>query len=161
LHLDIFTAYQSAAVARSPDALWAGIGCKRGTSIELIRYAFDAVCRDYSLDRTAIAGIATLNSKEEETGLLAFCRAQDWPISFWSAAELKDCLGPHLSARTEAFVGTPSVAEAAALLAARQNGGVPQLVVPKQSFQWLRDSGAVTLAIAQSTNPAFSNLVVV
>ncbi len=161
MHLDVFTAYQSAAVAQSPDALWAGIGCKRGTSAELIRHAFDAVCRDYSLDRMAIAGVATLKIKVEETGLLAFCHAQDWPISFWSAAELRDCLGPHLSARTEAFAGTPSVAEAAALLAARQNGGVPQLVVPRQSFQWLRDSGAVTLAIAQSKNPAFSNLVVV
>jgi cobalamin biosynthesis protein CbiG len=102
-----------------------------------------------------IAGVATLKGKEGETGLLAFCHVQQWPIFFLSAVDLKDCLGPHPSAKAEAFVGTPSVAEAAALLAARQNGAVSRLVVPKQSFQWLHDSGAVTLAIAQSTNSAF------
>jgi cobalamin biosynthesis protein CbiG len=158
LSVDIVTACPStAAVAvQSPNVLWVGIGCKRGISAGLIQHAFDTVCRNYSLDRMAIAGVATLKGKEVETGLLEFCHAQRWPISFLNAAELKDCPGPHPSIRVAAVVGTPSVAEAAALLAAKQNGiGAPRLVVPKQSFRWLRDSGAVTLAIAQSMNSAF------
>jgi cobalamin biosynthesis protein CbiG len=140
----------TAATALSSSALWVGIGCKRGTSAGLIHHAFDTVCRDYALNWMMIAGVATLQGKEGEAGLLEFCHTQQWSISFLSAAELKDCPGPHPSTRAEAAVGTPSVAEAAALLLAMQDGGVPQLVVPKQSFQWLCDSGAVTLAIAQS-----------
>jgi cobalamin biosynthesis protein CbiG len=156
---DTVTALQSvtAMAALSPSSLWVGIGCKRGTSAELIHHAFDTVCRDYSLDRRSIAGVATLKGKEAEAGLLEFCQTWQWPISFLSAAELRNCSGLHCSVRVEVAVGTPSVAEAAALLAAMQNGIAPRLVVPKQSFQWRRGSGAVTLAIAQSVYPEFSS----
>ncbi len=161
MHLDFVPQCQSATAvaARSPSFLWVGIGCKRGTSAGLIHYAFDTVCRNYSLDRTTIIGVATLKGKEDETGLLEFCHAQHWPIFFLSAAELKHCPGRHPSARVEAIVGTPSVAESAALLAAMQNsanGTAPQLVVPKQVFQGLQDFGAVTLAIAQSITRSLS-----
>jgi cobalt-precorrin 5A hydrolase / precorrin-3B C17-methyltransferase len=160
LHLDTVTAHQSATAgtARSSAVLWVGIGCKRGTSAKLIHHAFDTVCRDYSLDRRSIAGVATIKGKAAEAGLLEFCQVRQWPISFLSAAELGSCPGLHPSARVEAAVGTPNVAEAAALLAAMHIGTAPQLVVPKQSFQWSQDNGAVTLAIAQSMYPEFSSL---
>jgi cobalt-precorrin 5A hydrolase len=139
----------------SSDALWVGIGCKRGTSAELICYAFETVCRDYALNRKAIAGIGTLKGKETEVGLLAFCHAQHWPISFWSAEALRRCPGTtYPSFKAEAAVGTPSVAEAAAILLGQQNGAASILAVPKQSFQWPQESGAVTLAIAQTISPA-------
>jgi cobalt-precorrin 5A hydrolase / precorrin-3B C17-methyltransferase len=160
LHLDTVTAHQSATagIARSSAVLWIGIGCKRGTSAGLIHHAFDTVCRDYSLNRQSIAGVATLKGKEAEAGLLEFCQTRQWPISFLSAAELRSCPGLHPSARVEVAVETPSVAESAALFAAVQNGTVPRLVVPKQSFQWSQDAGAVTLAIAQSIMyPEFSS----
>jgi cobalamin biosynthesis protein CbiG len=159
LHLDRVTVLQPAttATALSSSALWVGIGCKRGTSAELIQDAFETICRDNALDRMMIVGVATLQGKEEEAGLLEFCHAQQWSITFLNAADLKDFPGPNPSMRTEVAVGTPSVAEAAALRLARQEGGVPRLVVPKRSFQWLRDSGAVTLAIAESMTPVFSS----
>jgi cobalamin biosynthesis protein CbiG len=136
----------------SSNVLWVGIGCKRGTSAELMCYAFEIVCRDYDLNRDAIAGIGTLKGKETEAGLLAFCHGQQWPISFLSARDLRRCPGTHKSSRAEAAVGTPSVAEAAAILLGKQNGnGVASiLIVPKQCFQWPQESGAVTLAIAQT-----------
>jgi Cobalamin synthesis G C-terminus len=68
----------TAATALSSGALWVGIGCKRGTSAGLIHYAFDTVCRNYTLDRTTIAGVATLQGKQEEAGLIEFCHAQRW-----------------------------------------------------------------------------------
>lgn len=139
----------------SSNVLWVGLGCKCGISAELIHYAFEAVCRDYALNREMIAGIGTLKGKENEAGLLAFCQAQQWPISFLSAEELRCCPGTiHPSPRAETAVGTPSVAEAAAILLGQQNGAAPILVVPKQSFQWPQESGAVTLAIAQTISPA-------
>jgi cobalamin biosynthesis protein CbiG len=136
------------------DVLWVGIGCKRGTSAELMCYAFETVCRDYALNKKAIAGIGTLKGKETEPGLLAFCHGQQWTISFLSAVDLRRCRGTHKSSRAEAAVGTPSVAEAAAILLGKQNGAAFTLIVPKQSFQWPQESGAVTLAIAQTISPA-------
>jgi cobalamin biosynthesis protein CbiG len=142
----------------SSDVLWVGIGCKRGTSAELMCYAFETVCRDYDLNRDAIAGIGTLKGKETEAGILAFCHSQQWPISFLSAGDLRRCPGTHKSSRAEAAVGTPSVAEAVAILLGKQNGAAPILVVPKQSFQWPQESGAVTLAIAQTISHHCSGL---
>lgn len=158
MHLNLVAAIHSIALAEPlpqplPDVLWLGIGCKCGTSAALIRHAIDTVCQDYCLSKAAIACVATLEGKEAEMGLLEFCAAQQWPISFLSVAALRGCSGPHPSARAKAAVGTPSVAEAAALLTAKRNGAVSLLVVPKQSFQWIHESGAVTLAIAQSKNP--------
>lgn len=146
--------FTSAPVDLVSKALWVGIGCKRGTSAPLIQSALETICRDYSLHMAAIAGVATLERKEAEPGLLEFCQVQQWPIRCFSATDLKSCSGIHLSARVEAAVGTPSVAEAAALLAAAQNGAGSMLVVPKHSFQSHQGSEAVTLAIAQSINPA-------
>jgi cobalamin biosynthesis protein CbiG len=151
----IATAFQP---ARTPidlafNVLWVGIGCKRGTSATLIQSALEAICRDYFLEMVAIAGVATLERKADESGLLEFCRRQQLPIRFFSATALNRCSGTHPSARIETAVGTGSVAEAAALLAAGQHhGAVPVLIVPKQSFQCHPGSGAVTLAIAQSAN---------
>jgi cobalamin biosynthesis protein CbiG len=132
--------------------LWVGFGCKRGTSATLIQSALETICRDYDLEKAAIAGVATLERKEAETGLLEFCQVQQWPILFFSATELNRCSGTQPSAKVEAAVGTPSVAESAALLAAALSDAIPVLVVPKHSFQGSQGVGAVTLAIAQSTN---------
>jgi cobalamin biosynthesis protein CbiG len=44
-------------------------------------------------------------------------------------------------------MGTPSIAEAAALLCAAQNHSRAQLLVPKEIFR-LPDQGAITIAVA-------------
>ena len=61
-----------------------------------------------------------MDLKADEAGLLAAVRARDWPLAVFPAAELAGVLVPNPSETVLTAVGTPSVAEAAALLAARR-----------------------------------------
>jgi cobalt-precorrin 5A hydrolase / precorrin-3B C17-methyltransferase len=131
---------------------WVGLGCRRGTSAALIRYAFDAICSSCKIEFAEIAGIATLERKSDEAGLIEFNRGQRWPVCLLTAADLKNCSVPTPSSKIQSAVGTASVAEAAALTAAKNDGGahaITQLVALKRSFCLAQEPGAVTLAIAQ------------
>ena len=136
-----------------PRVLWVGIGCERGTSRQLIETAIQQVCRDNQLASGAIAGIATIDLKADEVGLVELCRSSNWPLRTFSADVLRFVCVPNPSAVVQAEVGTPSVAEAAALYAARESAVDPTpntLLVSKQIFRLEGQSGAVTVAIAQA-----------
>lgn len=131
-----------------PRVLWVGIGCERGTSRQLIETAIARVCKDNQLALGAIAGIATIDIKASEVGILELCRDLNLPLRTFPADVLHSISVPNPSIVVEAEVGTKSVSEAAALLAAKSQ----TLLVPKQIFK--SDSpdsfGAVTVAIACS-----------
>jgi cobalt-precorrin 5A hydrolase/precorrin-3B C17-methyltransferase len=146
-----------------PRVLWVGIGCERGTSRQLIETAIQQVCRSNHLAESAIAGIATIDIKADEVGLVELSREgfanakgeRALPLRTFSAEVLRSVNVPNPSAVVEKEVGTPSVAEAAAILAAQSQ----TLLVPKQIFnssiqnpksKIQNPKGAVTVAIAQS-----------
>ena len=136
-----------------PRVLWVGIGCERGTAQTLIAQAITTACQTHHLAQAAIAGIATIDLKADEVGLVQLCQERQWPLQCFTAAALSNIAVPHPSAVVEKAVGTPSVAEAAALLAARQHSeteAIPQLSVTKQVFRQAEQPGAVTVAIAQA-----------
>jgi cobalt-precorrin 5A hydrolase/precorrin-3B C17-methyltransferase len=134
-----------------PRVLWVGIGCERGTSRSLIEMAVQQVCRANHLAEAAIAGVATIDLKADETGILELCQARQWPLRCFAAEQLRQISVPTPSATVEAEVGTPSVAEAAAILAAQGLGQqFPQLRVQKQIVRQPDHPGAVTVAIAQA-----------
>jgi len=138
------------AVYWHPRVLWLGMGCERGTSKELIAQAVQQVFQEYHLADAAIAGVATIDLKADEGGLLEFCRDRTLPLRCFSAAELRSVEVPTPSAVVAAEVGTPSVAEAAALLAAGSSQADAALIVTKQIVRQAGQSGAVTLAVAQA-----------
>jgi cobalt-precorrin 5A hydrolase/precorrin-3B C17-methyltransferase len=105
-----------------PRVLWVGIGCERGTARELIEQAVQQVFQEHQFATAAIAGIATLDLKSDEAGLLEFCRDRHLPLLCFSAADLRSIPVPTPSSVVAAEVGTPSVAEAAAILASREQG---------------------------------------
>lgn len=139
-----------------PRVLWVGIGCERGTSRQLIETAIQQVCQANQLAEGAIAGIATIDLKADEVGLVELCRDLDWPLQTFPSDVLSSVSVPNPSAVVEASVGTPSVAEAAALCAnticvyPRPSAVQNSLLVPKQIFRSLGQPGAVTVAIAQA-----------
>lgn len=138
-----------------PRVLWLGIGCERGTSQSLIAAAIQQALHQSRLVMEAVAGVATLALKADEPGLLKFCEIANLPLTYFSAAELKNIAVPNPSSVIDAAVGTPSVAEAAALAAAQQVGielqhQPPILQVPKHVFRKAGEPGAVTVAIAQA-----------
>jgi cobalt-precorrin 5A hydrolase/precorrin-3B C17-methyltransferase len=83
--------------------------------------------------------VATIDLKREEPGLLEFVQRWHMPLRLFGSAELASVPVPSPSDVVEAAVGTPSVAEAAALLAA----GARDLLVTK------RKSATVTAAVAR------------
>ncbi|MEM9007449.1 MAG: cobalamin biosynthesis protein, partial [Cyanobacteria bacterium P01_F01_bin.86] len=101
-----------------PRVLWVGLGCERGTSQALIEWAIAEICQSRHLAMAAIAGIATLDLKADETGLVKLCQDHVWPLRCFTAAELSAIAVPNPSEIVAQAVGTPSVAEAAATLAA-------------------------------------------
>lgn len=103
-----------------PRVLWVGIGCDRGTPRELIESAIAQVCRSYHLAEGAIAGIATIDTKANETGIAELCQERNWPLKTFAANILSSQEVPNPSQIAAQKVGTPSVAEAAALCAVRE-----------------------------------------
>ena len=128
-----------------PRVLWVGVGCERGTPQGVIEAAIDQVCRANHLAVGAIAGIASLDLKADEVGLVALCAERQWPLRCFTAEDLKAIPVPNPSPVVAAAVQTPSVAEAAAILAAQG-----ELRVAKQVVRIDGQPGAVTVAIAQA-----------
>ena len=127
-----------------PRTLWLGVGCERGSSAELIEQSIRSTLETAGLAIESVAGLASVELKRDELGLLQVAEDRNWPLRFYSADQLAIPSVPHPSTQVQAAVGTPSVAEAAALLAA----DVQDLVITKQIY---RDaSGACTLAIARA-----------
>jgi cobalt-precorrin 5A hydrolase/precorrin-3B C17-methyltransferase len=136
-----------------PRVLWVGIGCERGTSRQLIETAIQQVCQSHHLAVGAIAGIATIDIKADEVGLVELCRDRNLPLQTFPAEFLRSVPVPNPSVVVDKEVGTPSVAEAAAIVAANSNLGAQSLaplLVEKQIIRAENQSGAVTIAIAQS-----------
>ncbi len=128
-----------------PRVLWVGMGCERGTSLAVITAALTQVCQDFNLAPDAIAGLASIDLKGDEAALLDLCAARDYPFRTFAAATLAAIAVPNPSDYVAQTVGTPSVAEAAAL----QASGAAELLVPKQVIK-VEGEGAVTIAIARS-----------
>ncbi len=150
-----------------PRVLWVGIGCERGTSKTLIEAAIKQVLSKYNLAPEAIAGLATIDIKADEPGILELSQELNLPLYTFTAAELSPIKVPHPSDVVKREVGTPSVAEAAAIKATQltphqssvanfnenpiAGGAHNTLVVPKQIIRQDGEKGALTVAIAQST----------
>ena len=127
-----------------PKVLWVGVGCERNTSSELIETAIDETCQTYHLAIEAIAGIASIDLKADEKGIIEVCQGRNFIFKTFTAEELNQVDVPTPSAIVKQEVGTSSVAEAAAILAGEN------LLVSKQIFKSHNQSGAVTVAIAQA-----------
>jgi cobalamin biosynthesis protein CbiG len=122
-------------------SIWIGIGCRRGISKIDLQDAIAQVLIEYQLTERTIAGIATVDRKANEIGLVEYCCDRALPLHCFSANRLKSMPVPSPSNHVEKIIETPSVAEAAAMCAA----GVEVLKVPKQVIR------GVTIAIAESS----------
>ncbi len=146
-----------------PRVLWVGVGCERGTPKPAIEAAIVEVLKANNLAENAIAGIATIDIKADEQGIIELCSDRNLPLRTFPASVLSSVNVPNPSKVVAAEVGTPSVSEAAALSAAK----CQTLLVTKQIFycdaegephpqplpasrEGGKSRGAVTVAIAQA-----------
>jgi precorrin-4 C11-methyltransferase len=125
-------------VLRPPTALL-GVGCEAGAGEAELAAAVDGALAEARLSPLAVAAVATLDRKRDEPGLRRLCAGRGWPLKGHPAAALAAVEVPTPSAVVERAVGTASVSEAAALLAAGPGG---RLRLAK------RVAGRVTVAVA-------------
>ncbi|MBP7202936.1 MAG: cobalamin biosynthesis protein [Propionivibrio sp.] len=96
-----------------------GLGCDRNTPLATVKEAIDqalALCHAHMND---VQAIASIDLKAGEPALQQLAEQQGWTIHFYTAQELAEVDVPNPSETVRKHTGTPSVSEAAALLAAR------------------------------------------
>ncbi|MFD5743128.1 precorrin-3B C(17)-methyltransferase [Streptomyces massasporeus] len=113
------------AVLRPP-TLVVGVGASRGAPVEEVLGLVEDALREAGLSAASVAELATVDAKAEEAGIVEAARRLGVPLVTYSAGELAGVDVPNPSDAPLAAVGTPSVAEAAALV----GGG--ELLVPKR-----------------------------
>jgi cobalamin biosynthesis protein CbiG len=111
-----------------------GVGIEPGTPLAHLREAVDA------LGLAGFAVVATIDRRADEPAVLALAAGR--ALRTYPAAVLDAVDVPHPSAVVRRLIGTGSVAEAAAVLAAREVGE-GELVTPK------RRGRGVTVAVAR------------
>lgn len=106
-----------------PIPVAAGLGCDRGASLDTVEQALAEALLQVGLDESAVQVLASIEAKADEPALLELASRRGWPLRFFSAAELAAVPVPNPSATVLRYMGTPSVSEAAALLAAGADAG--------------------------------------
>jgi len=128
-----------------PASLVVGVGASRGVTGDELDALVTEVLADAGLAADSVCRLATVDVKAGEAGVVELAARRGWPLVTYPADALStvDVLNP--SEVVRAAVGTPSVAEAAALLGAGELGRAATLVAPK------RASRMGTAAVARLT----------
>ncbi|MDH0288017.1 cobalamin biosynthesis protein [Pseudomonas sp. GD04087] len=125
--------------------LVAGLGCRRGCSLDELRELLRDTLVEAGLDESDLTALASATLKADEEGLKALAAALDLPLALFTPQQLATC-EPRLEQPSETVrtsTGAASVAEAAALLQAEAQAGAPaRLLVGK------RRSDQATCALA-------------
>lgn len=134
-------------VALHPPSLVVGVGASTDAPADAAVLLLDGVLAAAGLSRDAVGLVATIDRRAGDPVIAALGK----PVRAFDADALAKVEVPNPSAAVAAEVGTGSVAEAAALLAA---GPGAVLVVPKQKGE------TVTIALARRSAPPGSVAVV-
>ncbi|MDG9728500.1 precorrin-3B C(17)-methyltransferase [Streptomyces sp. DH41] len=113
-------------VVLRPPSLVVGVGASKGAPVDEVLGLVEAALRDAGLSAASVAELATVDAKAQEPGIVGAAERLGVPLVTYSAGELAGVEVPNPSDAPLAAVGTPSVAEAAALV----RGG--ELLVPKR-----------------------------
>lgn len=106
-------------LALRPPCLALGMGMNRGAGADELEGLARALLTGAGLSPLSLACLASADIKRDEPGLLELARRLDLPLKFFDATMLKQVKVPHPSQVVERHLGTGSVCEAAAILAAR------------------------------------------
>ncbi|MCX5065214.1 precorrin-3B C(17)-methyltransferase [Micromonospora lupini] len=130
------------AVLRPP-SLVAGVGASRGVPAAEVTELLHRVLAEAGLDPASLRCLASADVKADEVGILSTVDALGVPLVTWPATRLATVDVPHPSEVVRAAVGTPSVAEAAALLGPDGRPGDATLLVGKTA------TAMATVAVAR------------
>jgi cobalt-precorrin 5A hydrolase / precorrin-3B C17-methyltransferase len=131
-------------VVLRPKSLALGVGSSSGADPEALHRLAVETLAAAGLSAEAVGCVATVDRKAGEPAIVELAAALGVGLRIFPAEVLATAPVPNPSAVVEAAVGTPSVAEAAALVAAGAGAG---LVVEK------RRSADATVAVARRVRP--------
>lgn len=112
-----FRKEETGALQLIPRVLTLGVGCRRGTAADTLERQLKLFCEERGVHLQAICRAATIDLKQDEDGLLHFCRGHGWGPVFYRVEELRKAEGSFTaSAFVEAQTGVDNVCERAAVL---------------------------------------------
>ena len=115
-----------------------GVGCRRGTEKEALERSFQRLLVSQHLYREAFCRVCTIDLKNDEPGLLSFCKENSWELISYSSDELNAVNGTFTaSGFVLKTVGVDNVCERSAVLGSRGD-----LLCTKQA------TDGVTMAVA-------------
>ncbi|HXV66554.1 MAG TPA: cobalamin biosynthesis protein [Nitrosopumilaceae archaeon] len=117
------------AVVYRPPSLVVGVGLHVDTTKETILEGLNFCLDKYKLALKSVAKLVSIKKKENVAGLVELANEMKLPVEYFEKEELATIQIPNPSETVQAFEGTPSVSEAAAI---KSSGG--KLVVEKQKF---------------------------
>lgn len=123
-----------------------GLGCDRGVPLASVNAALDEALRLIGATTDAIAIFATIDQKADEAAFLQLAQLRAIPWRFYPASTLAAVPVPNPSATVQRYMGTPAVAEAAALLAAQTDQS--HLLVEKHKYRGT-DGKHVTVSLVR------------
>lgn len=125
----VFDTIPENSVVYRPKTLVVGIGLHRDTAAAKIQSCLHECLERFSLSPRSIVKLVSIRKPVEVAGLAEFAAEAGIPVEYIKREDLAGIKVPNPSDAVKAFEGTPSVSEAAALLA---SGG--SLVMEKQKF---------------------------
>lgn len=117
------------SVIYRPQSLVAGIGLHGDTTKEKIKESLCESLSKHGLSLQSIARLVSIKKPNDVQGLIDAAKDLQIPLEYFDRDELAKMTIPNPSEVVQAYEGTPSVSEAAAI---KSSGG--QLVVEKQKF---------------------------
>ncbi len=130
------------AVVYRPQTLVVGVGLHWDTSKDTIKDGLLSSLEKFHLTSKSIARFVSIKKEKDVEGLIELGKEMDIPIEYIDREVLADITTPNPSKTVQAFEGTSSVSEAAAL---KSSSG--ELIVEKQKFP-----PNLTIAIARIQN---------
>ncbi|QRM20256.1 cobalamin biosynthesis protein CbiG [Dechloromonas sp. TW-R-39-2] len=123
-----------------------GLGCDRNTPATTIEQCIAEALALCGRSFSDVWAAASIDLKANETGLLHVIETHRWPCLFYPAVALAAVDVPNPSETVRQYTGTPSVSEAAALLAA--NADAAHLIIEKHKLRG-PDGRNATVSIAR------------
>lgn len=117
------------AVVYRPKTLVVGVGLHWDTTSNTIREGLEHCAKNFKISLKSIARFVSIKKESQVEGLQDLAKEMNVPVDYYEKEELAQITIPNPSETVQAFEGTPSVSEAAAL---RSSGG--KLIVEKQKF---------------------------
>ena len=130
------------AVVYRPQTLVVGVGLHWDTSKDTIKNGLRSSLEKFHLSSKSLARFVSIKKEKDVEGLIELGKEMDIPIEYIDREELATITTPNPSKTVQAFEGTSSVSEAAAL---KSSSG--KLIVEKQKFP-----PNLTIAIARIQN---------